>query len=672
MPKGPTNTPKLKIHNNYFQGGTTIDPKLGVANSFFYSQNLDFRTKPSQMSVLPAPAQLTTELDDLILAMDQDTSGVRYGAGNNGRVYKIDNNNVFTVIGELDTNGSAGILYNQVTDNVYIPSQQTVSLYNKVTSSHPVFRGALFAQSASNMPGCTNLYNPDDGFYDGIARNTAGNSYTLPTTISERSNDYCYFAPDIEPFYSIKVFVINKGTGNWTLTLHDSLNNVLEAVTISNGTLNNNQYNEFKFTTSGGIRALVNASQTGNSPTYHYHLTSTVADGTCQVVTSGDLSSADFLLNAYRLVATNNGWHPTALFTGSGKPLLCVGNGPYLSTYDFSNDSNPTNQQWVRHALTFRSGYEVCGLTINNQYLIIACERRSTNANRKFQAGILYFWDGSQAAPNFSIDIPMGAPYGIHTFNNVTYFACAGSLFAWSGGQTVIKVRKLAYQNTDYLGTADNTLVNPNMFTSRYNLLLMGYPSKTTNVNLNFGIWTWGTVELTFPNSYGLSYTLSNKQLNFSNSNQLQIGCVYNFVDNLYMSWQYTDGSGQIHYGMDYLDNSSTPATYAEWQSLIWDGGAVYKQKNALRLKVKFLSLPSGFTLKPKYSINRGAWQYGPDTAQPGDTNIVVEFNNSRFHELQWGFELYNDGTATQPAIVTGVTAEIDPRSEEVDVRKDV
>jgi len=131
---------------------------------------------------------------------------------------------------------------------------------------------------------------------------------------------------------------------------------------------------------------------------------------------------------------------------------LCIGNGRYLSTYDFSNDMAPTNTQWIRHQLIFKSGYEVCGLSTNNQYLVIALERRSTSASHNYQDGQLVFWDGTSQNPAFIIDIPMGAPYGLQTFNNVTYFICGGSLFAWSGGQTVVKVRKLAYQNTNYLG----------------------------------------------------------------------------------------------------------------------------------------------------------------------------------------------------------------------------
>lgn len=672
-----SNTKKYPINLQYFQGGTTVDPKLGIANSFYKSRNLDFRTFPSQMSVLPDTRELASNLTGLITAVEQDLAGVRWAVATDGSIYRLSASDVVSKVAQLGSAGAAAILYNRVSDQLYIPGQTTVSMYGQVTTGNtgnPVFRLNQFAQSASNSPGCTNLYNPDDGFFDGAARSTADKTYTVPIILNEGAGNFCFFAPDIEPFYSIKVYIVSKGTGNWTLTLHDSLNNRLAAVTIANASLTNNAFNEFVF--SGQIRALVNASQVGTSATYHFHLTSTVGDGTASVVIANDLSSCNFLLYAYRLVQTQNGWHPAALFTGSGKPLLCMGNGPYLSTYDFSNDAEPTNQQWQRHTLTFEPGDEVCGLSTNNQYLVMATERRSSDSTRNFQKGSLYFWSGTVNAPDFKIDIPMGAPYGLSTINNITYFCCAGSLFAWSGGQTVIKVRRLAYQNTDYLNFEDNTIVNPNMLTSRYNLLMIGYPSSTTDPNIDYGVWSWGAVELMYPNSYGQSYTLSNGQLNYSTQNNLQIGCVVNFVDDMYISWRWTTG-GTTYYGLDKVDNFSIPAATAHWESLIYDGGVRYKMKRSLRLKISFLPLPASTSVTAMYSRDRGAWVDSDNagntyTAVTGETDLIVELNNARFHEIQWGFDVASGLTATEPVTITGITMEIDPLVEEInDVRND-
>ena len=681
---GINNSKKLLINSNFFQGGASISTKLAIANSFYSSRALDFRSDPAQMSVLPAPTAISTNLPDLITAMEQDLNGVRWGVGSLGNIYRISTSNIISVEAQMSENGSAGILYNQVTDQLYIPGQTTVSMYGQVTTGNPGqpnFRNATFAQNTSINNGCTQIYDPTTAQFDGALRSVASASYSIGTTLSEAPGSFCLFSPDIEPGYSIQVFIVAKGTGNWTLTLHDSQNNPLSTTTISNANLTNNAFNEFVF--GKQVRMLVGGGIASGAANYHFHLTSTANDGTVQVVpasygnnATGDLMSVNMLWSAYRLVQTNNGWHPTALFsvaTGSGNGVcLCIGNGQYLSTYNFDSDNNPSNNSWIRHQLVFKHGYEVCGLSTNNQYLVIAVERRSNNANRNFQDGALYFWDGTTPQPSFIIDIPMGAPYGLYTFNNVTYFEVAGSLFAWSGGQTVIKVRKLAYQNTDYLGTVDHTVVNPNMFTSRYNLLLLGYPSSATNPAIDYGNWSWGSVELTYPNSYGYSYAPSHGYLN-NNVNgitNLQIGCNINFVDNLYTSWSYTSG-GVTVYGLDFLDNTSTAAMSGTWKSLIFDGGSRYQLKTANRVKVSFASLPAGCTITPYYILDRGTKvsSTAPQTAT-GSTNALIEVNK-RCHEIQYGFDFTCPAGLTTPPVFTGVTLEIDPLGSEIDLAPD-
>jgi hypothetical protein len=681
-----TGDPQLPVISSpYYFGGSSIDYKLGTPSSFYSSEAIDFRSVPSQMSVLPGATSLTTSLNGLITAMEQDLNGVRYGVDTTGWLYKIDTSDVFTPLHQMTSAGASGMLYNSITDQLYIPSQNAISLYGKLTSSisSAVWRPDQFGASASNAPGCVNIYNTSDGLFDGATRNnsqgittgiTSSSQVTtnttlttaVPTTLTENTTDLCFFNPDIEPFYSIDVFIKAKGTGDWTLTLHDSLNNVLATVTVVNASLTNNAYNRFLFT--GQIRALVNATQTGQSASYHWHVTSTVADGTVGSITAGDMTSADFLLYAYALVAPNNGLHPTTMFSGNGVPFLCIGNGNYLTTYNFGNDSNPSNSQLVRHQLYFKPGEEVCAIDTNNQYLVIATERRTKVAGRNFQKGCLYFWDSTVNAPNFKIDIPMGAPYSVHTENSVTYFECAGSLYAWSGGQTVIKVRKLAYENTDYLNSVDNTLVYPNMFTSRYGLLMMGYPSTTSNVNTNFGVWSWGTVELTYPNSYGLSYELSNGLQKYTSGNNLQMGCVYNFVDTMYISWGAIINGVQT-YGMDRVNNYSTPALKWGYRSLIWDGGVTYKQKRGARMKVRCLPLPAGCTLQAFYSADRGVDVISP-TAVEGDRAIVFEAT-VRCAELQWGFIGTCTSGVTVAPVILDVSMQLDPLTQEEDMRKD-
>lgn len=685
MAKG--NSSKIQINTNFFTGGVSSSNKLGVSNSFYRSRNLDFRSDPAQMSVLPAPRALSTTLPDLPLAIDQDLNGVRWMVGDQGYIYRINTSNVISDVAQMSEAGSAGILYNQVTDQLYIPGQTTVSMYGQVTTGNtgqPAFRNANFAQSVSINNGTTQIYNPDDGNFDGALRSVAvtqGATYPVPTAIKEDPSSYCLFSPDIEPGYSISVYIASKGTGDYTLTLHDSQNNKLASKTLTNANITSNALNEFVF--GSQIRVLVGGGIASGAANYHWHLTSTVNDGTIAVVptsygssATGDFMSAYMTWSAYRLVQTTNGWHPTALFnvatgTGNGQSL-CIGNGQYLSTYNFASDNNPSNNDWIRHQLVFKAGYEVCGLTTNNNQLVIGVERRSKSASRNFQGGALYFWDGTTPQPTSIIDVPMGPPYGLYSVNNVVYFTAAGSLYAWSGGVAVIKVRKMSYfQNTDYLGISDTTVVNPNMSTSRYGILLLGYPSSTTNTNIDYGVYSFGAVDMQFPNSFGYSYELSPGLLNNNTSgvSNLKTGMVQNFVDTMFASWSYTKG-GVTTNGIDILDNSSTAAQSGTWESLIFDGGSRFKQKYANRVKISFTPMPAGGTVTPFYRLDRGNKVSLASTTTTGATNALIEINK-RFHEISYGFDFTLPSGITAPEIFTGVTLEVDPTAGEVEVAPD-
>lgn len=684
MPK-EENAPK--ITQATFVGGEAIDYKNGITGALFSAEAMDFRQKASQMSVLPGARQLTAGLSDLPTAMLQTPDGVRYMVGDKGYVYRVSTANVVSEIGKLGTNGAAGMAYNQQSDQIYMADQQTVSLYGQVLQASRGFKMDQFGPSASNADGTVNLFDSDTNAYD-IPRNNAQaiptgitlanytefvtnddtpNTYVIPHTISEDEGDFCPFIPDIEPFYSVPVWVTTIGSGNLTLTMHDSLNNNLGAVTITHANVVLG-WNNFVFA-SPGIRAIPNAFATGTAAGYHFHLTTSTSSGdTAAVATvnANDLTGCNFLLFAYRLVQTNNGWHPMTIFG----QYLCIGNGPYLSTYNFANDGGPNNGQWVRHQLSLDYGYEVCGLSVNNNMLVIAAEKRSTSTARSYQDGYLYFWDGSNVNFNSKVEVPMGAPYGLSSKDNISYFIAGGSLFAYGGGQQLIKVRYIGYQNTDYLGAADATIVNPNMMDTRYNLLLIGYPSSTTITNLKFGTYSWGAVELTYPNSFGYSYALSNELYNTSTATNLQIGMIRNFVDTLYTSWRYTDANSVTHYGLDIVDNFSTPAANFNAQNLIWDGGVRWKMKRGLRVKINFLPLPANTTLTVNYTLDRGTMQTATNSASANATSTVIEID-ANFYEIQWGFVGQSLIGSTSPAIITGWACEVDTLNEATDLRPD-
>lgn len=606
-----------------FYGGKSSDDSIGTPASFGYSLALDHRTKPSQLSVLPGARQIGTP-QDLIQEIFQVPNGERYTFGDQGYVGKIGTNNVLTYVNKLSS-GAVGAMFRQDTDAAYFATTTTIERLYPISGT-PTF-GVSLAQSKST---------------DSNAYRTGGtNSYTVPTTIDETA--YCSFLPDIEPFYSIKVNILNKGTGNWTLTLHDGLNNTLATVTKTNADISSG-LTEFVF--SSQIRALVKP----NARTYHFHLTST-ATGTVACSTANDLNTADFELWAYRLVNPTNGLHPMIQF----QQFICIGNERYLAVWEPLSDS-PPNNEFQRHRLTFPPGFQVCGLAVTDEFLVIATEKRSTDSSRDFQEGKLFIWDGTAQTYNQIIDVAGGSPQGISTHENFPYFVVNGFLCAWPGGKNIVKVRSIANVNSDYSDTSNVTTVYPNMLTTRKNRLLVGFPSNTLNQEIEHGVYEWGSIEKNYPSSWGYSYLTSTGTQYNNGSNDLRIGCVKNFGDELYISWE-EDGA----FGLDLVDSDSDPAPVAKFRSRHFDAGAVFKPKLAVKLGITTKTLPAGVTLTPVYSIDNGADVLG--TPMTSGTQVVIDIPEGRFYSIEYGFNLTCEGT--EPPEILSVALEWEPLLKE-------
>lgn len=655
-----------------WEGGWSTDPKIGIKNSFTYSQSLDFRKQPSQLTVLGQPTREDNGVvKDLVQNEVMVFDGSTYSMGSNGFVYHRTVPGVWSEFGKVQ-NGYFGMDYRQDTDSVYLCSAKTVSLINPV-SKVPVLQTDYYNISMSTYNNTANA-----GFNVNTYQAASNQTTIIGITFVESTEQSRFFQLDIEPLNKIDPFIVKKGTGDWTLTLHDGLDNVLGTVTITNANLVNGQFNDFVF--SSAVRLQIAATNTQSSTTslgaqtYHFHLTSTVADGTVSSSGLNDLSTADLELWADRLVNSPNGMHPMVSF----QQFECIGNERYLSAWEPLGDPTPDNAEWQRHRLVFPTGYQVCGLENFNEYIAIACERISTNVNT-FQDGIIFFWDGLSSTYNYFIKIPEGSPYAIRQHKNVLYYYAGGSWYAISSPDSVpVKVRTMPGSQNEYTSTTSQAVVYPYASTIRKGILLMGYPSTTTNTTTQFGVYSWGSVDKNNPESFGYNYILSTGDQTYTPSNNLTIGMVQNFGDLLHVSWQ---DNGV--YGVDVVNNASLPASHTVWESMIFDNNYVGKQKEAAFMEATWLPLPSGVTVVLKYQVNRGSWIYsnGATTATPigGFTNSNTWLDGdgyarfdigengipARFNEIQLGIDVYCDGTVTSTPIVTSVSMIFDDMNSE-------
>lgn len=614
---------------NRFDGGWSTDDQIGIANSFANSEHIEFRKKPSQLTIAPSTREEGSEvIVDLIQNMLMDNFGNLYAIGDQGYFYKRTTAGVWSVKAKLD-NGAYGLSYRPDIDKIFITSTTTVSEYSPISNS-PTIKVNKYKQSAST-----------------IAVSTGGlETYTVPTVVTESAKRS--FTSDIEPIYSFKVMIPTKGTGTWTLTLHDEANNVIGTSSLTTGNISVGVLNEFVLTTPARIYVKPNAR------TYHFHLTSTVADGTVACSTAGDLSTCDYELWASRLISTNNGIHTMQTF----QQYETIGNGNYLSVWEPLSE-DPGNAEWLRHRLTFQAGLEVCGTALWNEYEAIACERKTSSDTLTPQVGYIFFWDGLSTQWNYYIPVPEGSPRSLHEHKNVLYYEAGGSWYAYAGGEAV-KIRQLPYSDTEFTTNADKTNVNPYMMTVYRGVHMLGYPSNSINYNVKYGVYSYGAVDKNYPDSFGYTHSISTGDTNITDGGDgtdLKLGMVKAFGDKLFMSW-YNNGQ----YGLDIIDNASTPYATANWESVVYEGEMPTKSKLAIYLEAGFDTLPSGVELYLKYKISRDDVDWSESTAIVSGNTATFSINK-RFYQIQVGFRFQNVTTATPT--LTSLTFVFDDNTKE-------
>lgn len=637
---------KQRIIFNRFEGGLSTDPKTGIAHSQAYVQALDFRKNPSQLSVLPglikeSGAVVTDLIQNFVMVPD----GSIYSLGDTGNFYKRSTAGVWTLIGNVST-AAYGMDYRRDSDIIYICGTTTVHTYGP-TLGTPLLTANKYGSSVDTantvLFGGLNI-NPN--------QSGSGFNYAPPLSITENTINSRYLQMAIEPLQKISIYVQSKGTGDWTVTLHDGLNNLLGSVTVSNSNLMNNTFNDFVF--SSPIRIYVSP----NARTYHVHVTSTVADGFLTTTANGDLSGSDIQVYANRLIATTNGLHPMTRFL----QYEVIGNSNYLSVWQPISEP-PTNSEWQRHRIFLPNEYEVCGLAVFNEYLAIALQQVSTNTTSNPQEGVIAFWDGlsTLTTPTYFVKIPEGTPQSIREYKNSLYYYADGAWYRIdSPSSQPIKIRTFPGSDTEYSGASVPITINPYAATVRRGILLTAYPSTTTSTSINYGVYSWGHIDRSLAESFGYNYLISTGSQNYSVSNNLAIGAIRNFGDIFLVSWRDTG-----MYGVDSVTNASAPATISSWNSLVVDNGIPTKEKTAIFLKVILINFPSDASIVLKYKLNRGNWVTSSPYTAANTPDNVCRFDMvspSRYKEAQVGFDLTSGTTAP---IVMGVVMAYDDNVEE-------
>lgn len=449
---------------------------------------------------------------------------------------------------------------------------------------------------------------------------TAGNDYDVPTAISEGTTERKTFTPAKDPQKSVAFLILATGTGNWTITVHDSLNNIIATSTVTNANLNTGYY---EFTYASVWRPLTNFTSQ-----YHFHITSTVNDGTVTSGTDDDLETVSFR-TYYQFLVNDSDYHPVAKML----EFLVIGNERYVATYSAT--------LYDPNALVLPAGYRVRCFGYFLEYLVIGTWKGTTITD--FDSGRIYFWDGIAPTYNFYIDVPEGGINALLGTPNKLYLWAGykGDLLAYQGGISAQKIKRVPLVGT---GTVE---IYPGAVTMWSALLRFGVGSSTST-NIQKGGYTYGSVNSRYPDSLTFDYPISTG--NYLDT--VKIGLLATVGNKLLIGWQ-----DNIGYGIDYVSTSNAPYSSATVEFLIEDNDLIWKEKQVVLPVANFVALTSGQSISLKLKLDDDTdWTLNQDATTTGDTVSRMVVPNGRYHQTQVAVDLFTS-SSTAP-IINGISIE--------------
>jgi hypothetical protein len=582
---------------NQFEGGISFSESLGIKNSYRFSKHLNIHKDPSFVTLYPKTTKKSgSTVVDLIkwIVDGSPWTTNRYAFGDAGKFYEITNAEAYSVLSTRSGSHGNGLL--ALDDYIYLANDSTLDRYGRLSAT----------------PAITTNY-IEDGTIDLFETNTGtGNTYTTPTSISEAATARQTITQSTQkdPIRKISVKVTAKGTGDWTVTVHDAQNNSIGSATVANATLNNTAFNDFTFATPLRIN---------KNGVYHFHVTSTVADGTVDTGTASDLENSGFKAY-YSVLITDTSAHPMIEHLGK----LIIGNERYLATQEGNVATT-----YDPNRVPLGQGFKVRCLAKDDEFVVAACWKGADVDN--VEEARLYWWEGTLDRPSFSRNFPAGLIHCLHTDHKGRLVLIAGGrakLYLGSGGNEFTFV-----QEAPKLADNKKMTIYPGAITTWNERTLIGY-SNTTDASFNQGVYEFGNGSDMLPEVLNHAFTISSG--NFADTD-IEIGCVKGIGEDLYISWIDADNAT---YGLDKVVIADNPAGTGTYESLIIDNGNPHKEKTLYTITLVHDPIATGGQIRIKYKLDRATdWTTGDynDVANSKTTELNI---SASYKELEYGFDL--------------------------------
>lgn len=465
--------------------------------------------------------------------------------------------------------------------------------------------------------------------------NTNGNTYTLLTSLSEATANKIPFIPTKEPFKSLALNINTAGTGNWTVTVHDELNNVVATMTVLHADIQTGIF-EFKFV--GTERIVLNAS-------YHIHVFDTTGDGKVVTGTASQLGTA--YLKTYFQILVNDIYHQAVQFQN----FACIANERYLAVLQAGNVYNPAR-------LIFPSGYRIRSLAFWQQYLVIGMwfGNNMTDTDN----GKVFFWDGQSDTYIDDLDIPQGGVNAMLGTQGGLLISAGykGAMLEYTGYPSSFRYTARTSANLAFrlpnVAQGDTVEIAPGALTMWNAMNRIGVSLNTNSSTIHQGIYTYGQYVDNDPMSVGFDYPLS---IGDNMNNTVKIGCLFTRNAKLYAGFQNSNT-----FGIDVVSENAAPYPTGTLEYLITDLGTVAAKKLPFIFRRDFLPLTAGQSVSLKYKPNRASNWLSLGTQNNVGATSIRGIVNQRLTEMQFAVDWVN---TSKSIVFTQSTFESDDLSDE-------
>jgi len=562
-----------------------------------FIKNLDPYSSPDYLTLSKAPTKVTeSNVTDLIFwgvdGSPHDTN--LYFLSEGGKIYRETSAAVWSSLRTVS--GCAGEGLAIFDDYLYYAQDTELGRYGRLSGT-PAFNDALTSWWAAAI---SDIQTTGGG--------TGAADYVPPTSISETATNRQTFTSTHDPLKSITIDVDVVGSGNWTVTVHDAENNSIGSVTVANGSMT---VGDNVFTFSTALRLVI-----GNA--YHFHVTSTVADGGVDTSTATDLEEAEFVVEYGVLISAE--FHP--MVTVEDK--LIIGNDSYLAVFDRAT-YNPNK-------ILLDVGFKVRSITKVNEYIVASCYKGASVDEAEEARN--YYWDTISPSWNFPSDTTgMGAANAlINTGNKLRgVYGNRGGLY--DGDSPAQKV----FEHIPKLGRGKVLNIYPGAMADMDGITLIGISGSTDDsTGLEQGIYAYGSENSVIGEALVLLHLISTGT---TQGATLKIGMVRVFGDDIYYSWR--DGST---YGVDKISPGANAATSGVYESLIFDNSDADKSKLLIHQISTFEALASGESVTNKSKLERTSSFTSGTAVSTVSARRAKDLFNERFKELEVGFTIASSG----------------------------